>query len=170
MIVVLAIKITDRGPILYSQDRYGHHGKTFKMLKFRSMEVGSDSSNDQVTAEDKRVTPIGKFIRQTSFDELPQLINVLKGDMSMVGPRPHIISDTDYYSEKILRFLTRHQVKPGLTGLAQISSRDKTSSVISMEAKLEKDLEYINNWSFYLDVTILLKTPISLWVNRNSTL
>jgi putative colanic acid biosynthesis UDP-glucose lipid carrier transferase len=165
----MAIKISDNGPIFFTQSRIGQFGKEFKMIKFRSMVAGSDLSDKQVTDNDERVTLIGRIMRKSSFDEFPQLINVIKGEMTLVGPRPHILTDTDYYSEKILKFLTRHQVKPGLTGLAQISSRAKTNSISLMQEKLTKDLDYINNWSLYLDIKILLLTPISLWKNRNTT-
>ena len=138
------------------------------MIKFRSMVVGSDYTDKQVTSEDSRVTMIGKVIRKTSFDEIPQLLNVLRGEMSLVGPRPHIISETNLYSKKLIRFLSRHQVKPGLTGLAQIRTRGKTNSLELMQRKLESDLEYINEWSIYKDIKILLSTPISLWKNRDS--
>ena len=166
--VSFLIKISDRGPIFYHQLRHGQFGKEFYMVKFRSMVVGSDYSDQQVTPDDKRVTMIGKIIRKTSFDEIPQLLNVLKGEMSLVGPRPHIISETNLYSKKLIRFLSRHQVKPGLTGLAQIRTRGKTDSIELMQTKLESDLEYINEWTFYKDIKILLSTPISLWKNRDS--
>jgi putative colanic acid biosynthesis UDP-glucose lipid carrier transferase len=166
--VSFLIKISDRGPIFYHQLRHGQFGKEFYMVKFRSMVVGSDYSDQQVTPDDKRVTMIGKIIRKTSFDEIPQLLNVLKGEMSLVGPRPHIISETNLYSKKLIRFLSRHQVKPGLTGLAQIRTRGKTNSLELMQTKLESDLEYINEWTFYKDIKILLSTPISLWKNRDS--
>ena len=166
--VSFLIKISDRGPIFYHQLRHGQFGKEFYLIKFRSMVVGSDYSDQQVTPDDKRVTMIGKIIRKTSFDEIPQLLNVLKGEMSLVGPRPHIISETNLYSKKLIRFLTRHQVKPGLTGLAQIRTRGKTNSLELMQTKLESDPEYINEWTFYKDSKILLSTPISLWKNRDS--
>jgi len=169
MFVAMAMKISDNGPIFFTQSRIVQFGKEFKMIKFRSMVAGSDLSDKQVTDNDERVTLIGRIMRKSSFDEFPQLINVIKGEMTLVGPRPHILTDTDYYSEKILKFLTRHQVKPGLTGLAQISSRAKTNSISLMQEKLTKDLDYINNWSLYLDIKILLLTPISLWKNRNTT-
>ena len=168
--VSFLIKISDRGPIFYHQLRHGQFGKEFYMVKFRSMVLGSDYSDQQVTPDDKRVTMIGKIIRKTSFDEIPQLLNVLKGEMSLVGPRPHIISETNLYSKKLIRFLSRHQVKPGLTGLAQIRTRGKTNSLELMQTKLESDLEYINEWTFYKDIKILLSTPISLWKNRDSNL
>ena len=168
--VSFLIKISDRGPIFYHQLRHGQFGKEFYLIKFRSMVVGSDYSDQQVTPDDKRVTMIGKIIRKTSFDEIPQLLNVLKGEMSLVGPRPHIISETNLYSKKLIRFLSRHQVKPGLTGLAQIRTRGKTNSLELMQTKLESDLEYITQWSIYKDIKILLSTPISLWKNRDSNL
>tara|TARA_B100000767_G_C19771581_1_gene540343 strand:+ start:955 stop:2292 length:1338 start_codon:yes stop_codon:yes gene_type:complete len=167
-LVSCLIKISDRGPIFYHQLRHGQYGKEFNMLKFRSMAVGSDYSDQQVTHDDARVTMIGKIIRKTSFDEIPQLLNVLRGEMSVVGPRPHIIAETDRYSNKIIRFLSRHQVKPGITGLAQITTRGKTNSLELMQEKLESDLEYINEWSIYLDLKILMNTPLSIWKNRNT--
>ncbi|MDA9292755.1 sugar transferase [Gammaproteobacteria bacterium] len=167
-LVACLIKISDRGPIFYYQLRHGQHGQEFNMLKFRSMLVGSDYSDQQVTHDDSRVTLIGRIIRKTSFDEIPQLLNVLKGQMSLVGPRPHILADTNKYSKEIIRFLSRHQVKPGLTGLAQIRARGKTNSLELMQEKLESDLEYINQWTLYLDLKILFYTPLSLWKNRNA--
>jgi putative colanic acid biosynthesis UDP-glucose lipid carrier transferase len=167
-LTAVGIKLTDFGPILYSQQRHGQHGKVFKMFKFRSMKVGSDSSNEQVSSNDERVTAIGYYIRKSSFDEIPQLINILRGEMSLVGPRPQTLLEIEIYSQKILRFLTRHHVKPGLTGLAQIRTRVKTDSVNLMQEKLKSDLEYINKWSFYLDIKILLNTPISMWKNRST--
>lgn len=168
ILVSFLIKISDRGPIFYHQLRHGQFGKEFYMIKFRSMVVGSDYTDKQVTSDDLRVTMIGKVIRKTSFDEIPQLLNVLRGEMSLVGPRPHIISETDRYSKKIIRFLSRHQVKPGLTGLAQIRARGKTNTLELMHEKLESDLEYINQWSIYMDLKILLNTPLSIWKNRNT--
>ncbi|MDC0244857.1 sugar transferase [Pseudomonadota bacterium] len=164
------IKLSDSGPIFYHQFRHGQYGREFNMLKFRSMTVGSDYSDQQVTHDDSRVTLIGRIIRKTSFDEIPQLLNVLRGEMSLVGPRPHIIAETDRYSKKIIRFLSRHQVKPGLTGLAQIRTRGKTSSLELMQEKLDSDLEYINQWTLYLDLKILFNTPLSLWKNRNTNI
>ena len=168
--VSILIKITDGGPILYTQLRHGQHGNEFMMYKFRSMIIGSDTTDQQVYDSDPRVTRIGKVLRKTSFDELPQLLNILKGEMSLVGPRPHIISDTHMYSKKILKFLTRHHVKPGLTGLAQIRVRGKTNSVELMQEKLDSDLEYINQWTLFLDLKILFNTPLSIWKNRNTNI
>ena len=170
ILVSCLIKISDKGPIFYYQLRHGQYGKEFNMLKFRSMLEGSDYSDHQVTPDDSRVTLIGRIIRKTSFDEIPQLLNVLKGQMSLVGPRPHILSETNRYSKEIITFLSRHQVKPGLTGLAQIRTRGKTNTLELMQEKLDSDLEYINQWTLYLDLKILFNTPLSLWKNRNTNI
>ena len=170
LLVAFLIKISDGGTIFYHQLRHGQYGKEFNMLKFRSMAKGSDYSDQPVTIDDPRVTTIGKIIRKLSLDEMPQLLNVLRGEMSLVGPRPHIISETNLYSKKILRFLSRHQVKPGITGLAQIRTRGKTDTLDLMQEKLTSDLEYISNWSIYLDLTILLTTPLSLWKNKDTNI
>ena len=167
--VSLIIKLYDKGPILYTQNRNGLHGKSFKIYKFRTMKIKSDITNKPVLKNDSRITPFGNILRKTAIDELPQLINVLKGEMSLVGPRPHISHETNLYSKNIIRYLVRHQVKPGLTGLAQINVVGKTN-VDLMRAKLENDLEYIYKWSFYLDLKILAQTPISLWRNRKINL
>jgi lipopolysaccharide/colanic/teichoic acid biosynthesis glycosyltransferase len=151
IICSLLIKLYDKGPVFYKQTRNGLHGKPFDIYKFRTMITNSGLNNKPVLNNDNRVTPIGKILRKTAIDELPQLINVLKGEMSLVGPRPHIPFETDLYSKNILRYLVRHQVKPGLTGLAQIRVVGKTN-VDLMRAKLKNDLEYINTWSFFQDL------------------
>ncbi len=166
----LIIKLTDGGPIIFSQLRHGKNAKPFNMLKFRSMEADFHQKFSPVKGDDLRVTSIGKIMRKASLDELPQLFNILKGDMSIVGPRPHVAAETEYFSSQILGFLRRHQVKPGLTGIAQLRSRDKTSSIIDMEVKLRDDMEYITEWSIYLDIKIIINTPISMWKNRRTTL
>ena len=164
--VSILIKVSDHGPVLYRQKRYGRNGIIFNMLKFRSMRINSHNPNIQVSKDDDRVTSIGKIIRKTSFDELPQLINIIRGEMSLVGPRPQTEDEINIYSKKLIKFLTRHHVKPGLTGLAQVRTRVKTDSVELMNEKLLSDLEYIKNWSLYLDIKILFLTPISMWINR----
>jgi len=164
--VSILIKASDHGPVLYRQKRYGRNGIIFNMMKFRSMRINSHNPNIQVSKDDDRVTSIGKIIRKTSFDELPQLINIIRGEMSLVGPRPQTEDEINIYSKKLIKFLTRHHVKPGLTGLAQVRTRVKTDSVELMNEKLLSDLEYIKNWSLYLDIKILFLTPISMWINR----
>lgn len=165
LVIALLIKQSSKGPVFFKQDRTGFDGKIFKVYKFRSMKMHADDTVvKQATKEDPRVTAIGKFIRRTSIDELPQLINVLDGSMSLVGPRPHAVSHNDYYSGKINAYLARHRIKPGITGLAQISGyRGETETLDKMEKRVEYDLAYINSWSLGLDIKILLKTPASLF-------
>ena len=169
ILVAILIKLTDGGPVIYSQLRHGYHAEPFLMFKFRSMALDSDLSMSRVASNDDRVTRIGKFMRTISADELPQLWNVLAGEMSLVGPRPHILSDTEFFSKNIQGFLKRHQVKPGLTGLAQINSRGKTDSIDDMELKLRDDMTYIEEWALLSDLHILIKTPIAMWNQRRST-
>lgn len=162
--VAIAVKRSSPGPVFFKQDRHGFDGKIVKVWKFRSMKMHTDAEVvQQASKEDPRVTKVGKFIRRTSIDELPQLINVLQGSMSLVGPRPHAVSHNDYYSDKINAYLARHRIKPGITGLAQISGyRGETETLDKMEKRVEFDLAYINNWSLMLDLKILIKTPVSL--------
>jgi len=127
------------------------------------MRVHEDGEVKQATREDPRITPVGRFIRRTSIDELPQLFNVLQGRMSLVGPRPHAVAHNDYYTGKIDAYMARHRIKPGITGLAQVSGyRGETETLDKMEKRVELDLTYINNWSLWLDIKILVKTPFTL--------
>jgi len=160
----LAVKLTSRGPIIFKQVRDGWDGKKFHVYKFRSMYIHQDAEVvKQATKDDPRITPVGRFIRRTSIDELPQLFNVLEGSMSLVGPRPHAESHNQYYSKKVNAYLARHRIKPGMTGLAQINGyRGETDTVESMQGRVEYDLEYISNWSPLLDIKILFLTPVAL--------
>jgi putative colanic acid biosynthesis UDP-glucose lipid carrier transferase len=161
--VALAVKLSSSGPVFFKQDRHGLNGNIFPMWKFRSMRIHSDTDVKQATKGDSRITPVGAFIRKTSIDELPQLFNVLFGHMSLVGPRPHAVQHNNYYSDKIQAYMTRHKVKPGMTGWAQVNgSRGETETIEKMKRRLELDLEYINNWSLWLDLQVLLKTPLAL--------
>ena len=164
--VAYKVKKSSPGPVFFKQDRHGWDGKVIKVWKFRSMKLHTEENGEvkQATKEDPRITDIGRMIRRTSIDELPQLINVLQGTMSLVGPRPHAVAHNDYYSDKINAYLARHRIKPGITGLAQISGyRGETETIDKMEKRVEYDLAYINNWSIGLDVKILVKTPMSLF-------
>ena len=165
LIVALVIKLTSKGPVLFCQERHGWNNKVFKIYKFRSMKVHQEA-NGQVTQafkNDDRVTAVGRFIRRTSIDELPQLFNVIKGDMSLVGPRPHALSHNDYFQQQINNYLARHKIKPGITGLAQITGfRGETDTLDKMNGRVQQDMTYINNWSFSLDFEILFKTFLSL--------
>lgn len=165
LVTALAVKLSSPGPIFFKQERHGWDGKVIKVWKFRSMKMHVENSGTvtQAQREDPRVTTVGKLIRRTSIDELPQLINVLQGRMSLVGPRPHAVAHNEFYSDKINAYLARHRIKPGITGLAQISGcRGETETLDKMQKRVDYDLEYINNWSVWLDVKILIKTPLSL--------
>lgn len=164
LITAVLIKIGSPGPVLFKQPRHGMNGKVFNVYKFRSMQLHQDQQVRQATRDDQRITPIGRFIRRTSIDELPQFFNVLKGDMSLVGPRPHAVAHNSYYADKIEAYMARHRIKPGITGLAQISGyRGETETLDKMRKRVEIDLEYINHWSLWLDVKIVIKTPFTLF-------
>lgn len=162
--VALAIKLTSKGPVFFKQDRHGWDGAVFKIWKFRSMYLHDELDGvKQATKNDQRVTPIGNFLRRSSVDELPQLMNVLIGDMSLVGPRPHAVAHNDYYDDHIESYLLRHRIKPGITGLAQVNGcRGETEEMDKMRERVEYDVAYINNWSLWLDIKILVKTPFTL--------
>ena len=162
--VAIGTKLSSPGPIFFRQRRTGYNGHSFTMLKFRSMRVNADSDRIQATADDPRKTRFGDFLRRTSIDELPQFINVFKGDMSVVGPRPHMELQTKQYSELIDGCLVRHLCKPGLTGWAQISGcRGETKTVSDMAERVRHDIWYIENWSMLLDLRIILKTVLQLF-------
>ncbi|UVK86695.1 undecaprenyl-phosphate glucose phosphotransferase [Pseudomonas sp. B21-051] len=163
LFIALAVKINSPGPVFFKQDRHGWNGKVIQVWKFRSMRVHDDREVIQASRNDSRITAVGRFIRRTSLDELPQLFNVLQGQMALVGPRPHAVAHNHYYSGKILAYMARHRIKPGITGLAQISGcRGETDTIDKMQRRVEMDLHYINNWSLWLDLKILVKTPFTL--------
>lgn len=160
--VGLAIKLSSPGPVYFKQQRTGYKGLPFECLKFRSMAVNKESDTLQATKDDVRTTKIGKFIRKTSIDELPQFINVFKGDMSIVGPRPHMLKHTEEYSQIIDQYMVRHFIKPGITGWAQVNGfRGQTDELWKMEKRVENDVWYIENWSFLLDLKIIVRTVIN---------
>lgn len=162
-IIALCVKLGSPGPVLFKQDRHGWNGKVIQVWKFRSMRMHDDLEVRQASRNDSRITPVGRFIRRTSLDELPQLFNVLQGHMALVGPRPHAVAHNNYYSGKILAYMARHRIKPGITGLAQINGcRGETDTLDKMQKRVEIDLKYINNWSLWLDLKILVKTPFTL--------
>jgi putative colanic acid biosynthesis UDP-glucose lipid carrier transferase len=159
-LVAVAIVIECPGPALFRQRRTGYKGAPFVIYKFRSMRVQEDGARVvQAQKDDDRITKVGKLLRRTSVDELPQLFNVLKGEMSLVGPRPHALAHDDYYGECVDGYELRFKAKPGLTGLAQVSGfRGETADIASMAARIDKDLEYIRVWSLLLDIKILIRT------------
>lgn len=163
----IAVKLSSPGPVLFRQPRHGWNGEVIHILKFRSMRVHNDGEVKQATRRDDRVTRVGRFIRRTSIDELPQLFNVLRGEMSLVGPRPHAVTHNHYYCDKILAYMARHRIKPGITGLAQVTGhRGETETLEKMQQRVEQDLAYINNWSLWLDMKILVRTPIALFARN----
>jgi lipopolysaccharide/colanic/teichoic acid biosynthesis glycosyltransferase len=159
--MAIIIKKQSKGPVLFKQLRTGKKNEAFWCYKFRSMTINSQSDSLQAQKEDARVTPIGKFIRRTSIDELPQFFNVLLGKMSVVGPRPHMLKHTQDYNEQINNFMVRHFVKPGITGLAQVSGlRGETKQVSDMQRRVKADIDYLQNWSLIKDIKICVLTII----------
>lgn len=164
LIVALLTKILQPGPIFFFQKRSGIGGRDFVCIKFRSMKVNAQSDILQASEEDPRKTKFGDFLRRTSIDELPQFINVLRGDMSIVGPRPHMIKHTQEYSELIDKYMVRHWVRPGITGWAQVTgSRGETKELWQMEQRIKKDIWYIENWSIMLDCQIIFLTIVNMF-------
>lgn len=158
-IIALAVYFSQGGPILFAQKRNGLNGKEFNCLKFRTMRPDKDNNKKPTERDDPRVTKLGKILRKTSLDELPQFFNVLKGEMSIVGPRPHMVSENEAYSEIINRYALRHYVKPGITGLAQVRGhRGAVDSHKDMEMRIRTDIYYVRNWSFLLDLLIIYQT------------
>jgi len=158
-LMAFLIKIESKGPVFFSQLRNGYNFKSFNCFKFRSMVINPKADLIQVSRGDSRITAIGKFLRKTSIDEMPQFFNVLLGDMSVVGPRPHMLSHTEMYAKKIDKFMVRHFVKPGITGLAQVSGfRGEVESDNDIIGRVKHDVFYIENWSFFLDLKIIFQT------------
>ncbi len=159
--MAILIKIDSKGPVFFKQKRNGLDYQEFYCYKFRSMKPNPVANLHQVSRNDERITTIGKFIRKTSIDELPQFINVLKGDMSVVGPRPHMVSHTHMYAERIDKFMVRHFIKPGITGLAQVSGyRGEVENDNDIINRVKFDIFYIENWSLLLDIKIVIQTVI----------
>lgn len=168
--IALAVKLTSDGPAFFRQRRYGLSGREIYVLKFRTMTVCEDGANvQQAQKDDKRITPLGAFLRRTSLDELPQLFNVLGGSMSLVGPRPHAVAHNEQYRQKIQGYMLRHKVKPGITGWAQVNGwRGETETIDKMERRVEHDLHYIHNWRLSLDIKILFLTVFGSRVRQNA--
>ena len=158
----LIIRLTSKGPVIFKQLRHGIGGEPIEVLKFRTMKSGKEGFY-QAAPEDARVTGFGAVLRRTSLDEIPQLVNVLKGEMSLVGPRPHPLELNEQYLSRIPKYMFRHKVKPGITGWAQVNGlRGMTDTREKMELRIEHDLWYIQNWSLWLDLQIILRTPFAM--------
>lgn len=162
LMIAVVIRLTSAGPILFRQRRYGLHGEEIVIYKFRTMKTSDDGAVvPQATRTDQRFTSVGRFLRRYSLDELPQLINVLQGRMSLVGPRPHAVAHNELYRKLIKGYMLRHKVLPGITGLAQVNGlRGETRTVEEMEARVRYDLEYLRSWSLGLDIEILARTAV----------
>lgn len=163
--VALAVRFSSKGPVIYKQERVGLHNRSFVMYKFRSMKIERCDELHFTTQNDDRTTRIGRFIRRCSLDELPQLFNVLKGDMSLVGPRPERPEFVEKFREQIPRYMIKHQVRPGMTGWAQINGYRGNTSI---RKRIEYDLYYIENWTFWFDIVILFQTIFKGFVNKNA--
>jgi len=170
LLIAIAVKLTSRGPVLFRQTRYGMDGRPIRVWKFRSMTVMEDGDAViQASRNDCRITPLGAFLRRTSLDELPQFFNVLLGDMSVVGPRPHAVAHNEQYRRQVSRYMLRHKVKPGITGWAQVNGwRGETDTLEKMQKRIEFDLDYIENWSVWWDLKIVLLTLFKGFVHRNA--
>lgn len=169
-LIALAIKLDSPGPVMFRQWRSGRNQAPFEVFKFRTMAVRpADDEGQQAKAKDPRVTRVGWVLRRSSLDELPQLFNVLKGDMSLVGPRPHLVEHDQQFASIVDTYPHRHQVKPGLTGLAQVSGyRGETRTRDSVEGRVAADLEYVRNWSMWLDLKIIARTFVAVTSGRNA--
>ncbi len=158
-LLAVIIKINSRGPVFFKQKRSGLNNEEFWCYKLRSMKMNNDAHTKQATKEDERITPIGRYLRKTSLDELPQFFNVLIGNMSVVGPRPHMLKHTEEYAQLIEKYMLRHLIKPGITGLSQIMGfRGTTDEPHKMRKRVKMDIYYIENWSFFLDMRIVIQT------------
>jgi putative colanic acid biosynthesis UDP-glucose lipid carrier transferase len=168
--LAIGVKRSSPGPVLFKQRRYGLDGEEIVVYKFRSMTVCEDGADvPQARKDDKRVTPFGAFLRKTSLDELPQFFNVLRGEMSIVGPRPHAVAHNETYRRLINGYMIRHKVTPGITGWAQVNGlRGETETVDKMQRRIEFDIDYLRNWSLVFDLMIILKTVIVVFRDRNA--
>jgi putative colanic acid biosysnthesis UDP-glucose lipid carrier transferase len=163
-ILGILIKLNSKGPVFFKQYRTGLDNKKFKCWKLRTMTVNGESDSKQAKRGDARITSIGAFLRRTSLDELPQFFNVLRGNMSVVGPRPHMLQHTEQYSRIVNKFMVRHFIKPGITGLSQVRGfRGETTEVHQMRGRIKLDIFYLEHWSFFLDIKIIFHTVINIF-------
>jgi Undecaprenyl-phosphate glucose phosphotransferase len=170
-VIAIAVKVSSRGPVFFTQHRKGADGRVFNIYKFRTMRPHKETPGivRQATRNDARITPVGAFLRRTSLDELPQFFNVLRGEMSVVGPRPHAIEHDELYRKVVDNYIHRYRIKPGITGWAQVNGyRGETDKLEKMQGRVEYDLYYLRNWSFALDMRIVLATVVKGFVNRNA--
>ncbi len=171
LVIAIGVKLSSPGPVIFRQKRHGYDGRVVEVWKFRTMKVHQEQTDEvtQATRNDARVTPFGRFLRKTSLDELPQFFNVLQGQMSVVGPRPHALVHNEYYKHQIDHYMLRHKVKPGITGWAQVNGfRGETETLEKMQKRVEYDLYYIEHWSLWFDIKIILLTLFRGFLNKNA--
>ena len=158
-LIAILIKIDSRGPVFFIQSRSGKNNNPFRCIKFRSLQVNDEADSKQVSRDDQRITRLGRFMRKTNIDELPQFFNIFHGDMSLVGPRPHMLKHTEHFADLYKEYMIRHFVKPGLTGWAQVNGfRGEIKDTEFLKKRIEYDIWYMENWSLYFDVRIILLT------------
>lgn len=168
-ILSIIIKLNSKGPVFFVQQRTGINNKTFNCIKFRTMKVNNEANTKQAVKNDNRITSIGNFLRKYNIDELPQFFNVLMGNMSVVGPRPHMLKHTEQYSALIESYKVRHFVKPGITGWAQVNGyRGLTDELWKMQKRVEYDMEYLEKWNFLWDIKIIVMTLIGKDAYKNA--
>ena len=169
-LIAVVVVLNSQGPAIFHQRRIGQHGKIFNIYKFRTMHVLEDGAQIvQAHRGDARITRIGRILRVTSLDELPQLFNVLSGEMSLVGPRPHAVAHDEYYAERVQNYRLRQLVKPGITGWAQVNgARGATPELSDMQARIDFDIQYVERKSLWLDLKILARTPLEILISRNT--
>jgi len=171
LVIAAMVKISSPGPVFFRQKRKGIDGHEFEIYKFRSMKVHAETTGKvtQATRGDPRITAVGAFLRKTSLDELPQFINVLKGEMSVVGPRPHALEHDDIYKDLVKGYMHRYRIKPGITGWAQINGyRGETDRIAKMMGRVKLDLYYMQHWTFWLDIKIVVLTLWKGFVGHNA--
>ena len=171
LLLAALVKLDSPGPVIFRQNRHGFNNVEFPMFKFRSMHVHQPEGNSikQATVNDPRVTRVGRWLRKTSLDELPQLLNVIRGDMSIVGPRPHAIQHNEMFSEVVDEFYARHNIKPGITGWAQVNGfRGETDTTDKVRIRVDYDLYYMDNWSVFFDLKIIVLTAFKVWSQKNA--
>jgi len=167
-LLAILIKINSRGPVLFNQERTGLNNQAFMCHKFRTMKINAEADSIQATQNDPRITSVGRFLRNTSLDELPQFINVFSGEMSVVGPRPHMLKHTEQYKKEVGKFMLRHAIKPGITGLAQAKGyRGEIKNIQLLEGRVKYDRFYVENWSLYLDIKIIFMTLVAIFQKHN---